>query len=77
MDKVDGRPGCTALYLEARYGVVTYLRMQNDINDIHVAFLMGKARVPPLKSVSIPRLELTTAVLAVHVDLMLKAELKL
>ena len=62
---------------EAGYGVVTYLRMQNNNNDIHVAFLMGKARVTPLKTVTIPRLELTAAVLAVRVDLMLKAELKL
>ncbi len=62
---------------EAGYGTVTYLRMQNDKNDIHVAFLIGKARVTPLKTVTIPRLELTAAVLAVRVDLMLKAELRL
>ncbi|KAK0142160.1 hypothetical protein N1851_020144 [Merluccius polli] len=62
---------------EAGYGVVTYLRMQNNKNYIHVAFLMGKARVTPIKTVTIPRLELTAAVLAVRVDLMLKAELKL
>lgn len=31
----------------------------------------------PLKAVTIPRLELTAAVLAVRIDLMLKAELKL
>lgn len=46
-------------------------------NDIHVAFLMGKARVTPLKTVTISCLELTAAVLAVRVNLMLKAELKI
>ncbi|XP_063068882.1 uncharacterized protein LOC134460379 [Engraulis encrasicolus] len=62
---------------ESGYGAVSYLRMQNTQNDVHVAFLMGKARVTPLKTVTIPRLELTAAVLAVRVDLMLKAELRI
>lgn len=62
---------------EAGYGAVTYLRIQNNRSNIHVAFLLGKARVTPLKTITIPRLELTAAVLAVRVDLMLKAELKL
>lgn len=59
------------------YGTVTYIRLINNRNEVHVVFLMGKARVTPLKSVTIPRLELTAAVLAVRVDAMLKAELEL
>lgn len=59
------------------YGTVTYIRLMNNKNEVHVAFLMGKARVSPLKSVTIPLLELTAAVLAVRVDVMLKAELEL
>lgn len=43
----------------------------------HVAFLLGKARVTPLKTITIPWLELTDAVLAIRVDLMVKAELQL
>ncbi|KAK0138923.1 hypothetical protein N1851_024542 [Merluccius polli] len=38
---------------------------------------MGKARVTPLKQIIIPRQELTAAVLAVHVDRMLKIELQI
>lgn len=62
---------------ESGKGAVTYHRMQNNRKDIHVAFLMGKVKLTPLKSVTIPRLELTAAVLAICVDLMLKAELRI
>lgn len=62
---------------EAGYGTVTYLRSQSVKGGINVSFIMGKARVTPIKSVTIPRLELTAAVLAVQMDLMLKAELKM
>lgn len=44
---------------------------------VHVAFLFGKARVAPLKPITIPHLELTTAVVAVRMDKMLQAELQL
>ena len=46
---------------EEGYGTVTYIRMVNQEDHIHVAFLLGKARVTPLKSVTIPRLELSAA----------------
>lgn len=59
------------------YGTVTYIRMLNKEKRIHIAFLLGKARVTPLKAVTIPRLELTAAVLATKVDAMLKEELNI
>lgn len=59
------------------YGTVTYIKLQNDKNTVHIALLQGKARVAPLKQVSIPRLELTAAVLAIKVDKMLRSELQL
>ncbi|KAK7886828.1 hypothetical protein WMY93_026449 [Mugilogobius chulae] len=61
---------------ENGYGAVSYLRLESGM-DVHVAFLQGKARVTPLKQVTIPRLELTAAVLAVRMDNMLRAELQL
>ena len=62
---------------ESGYGTVTYLRLQNEAGDIHVSFILGKARVTPLKPITMPRLELTAAVLAVRVDKMIKSELQL
>ncbi|XP_034151514.1 uncharacterized protein LOC117595338 [Esox lucius] len=62
---------------ESGYGTVSYLRQENNDKEVHVAFMIGKARVSPLKQVTIPRLELTAAVLAVKVDRMLRRELQL
>ncbi|XP_052407932.1 uncharacterized protein LOC127953079 [Carassius gibelio] len=61
---------------ENGYGTATYLRLQNMDERVHVTFLFGKARVAPLKTVTIPRLELTAAVVAVRVDKMLQSELQ-
>ncbi|XP_059184653.1 uncharacterized protein LOC131967729 [Centropristis striata] len=58
------------------YGTVSYLRLEKD-HRVNVAFLFGKARVAPLKQTTIPRLELTAAVLAVRVDKVLHKELQL
>lgn len=62
---------------ESGYGTVTYLRIQNSERLVHVAFLFSKARVAPLKPITIPRLELTAAVVAARVDKRLQSELQL
>ena len=59
------------------YGQVSYLRQVNDAGQIHCAFLFGKARLAPIKSVTIPRLELTAEVTSVKVGAMLYKELEL
>ena len=58
------------------YGTVSYLGLENQ-DGVHLAFMLGKARVAPLKQTTIPRLELTAAVLSVKVDKMLRKELSL
>ena len=47
------------------YGAVAYLRMINTKGKIHVSFIGAKSRLSPIKAVSLPRLELCGAVLAV------------
>ena len=58
------------------YGACSYLRLVNENGFVHCSFRIGKSRLDPLKTVSIPRLELTAAVLAVKLDSMLRKELK-
>ncbi|XP_055516238.1 uncharacterized protein LOC129711872, partial [Leucoraja erinacea] len=62
---------------ESGYGTVSYLRLEDDNKEVHVAFIMGKARVAPVKQMTIPRMEITAAVLAVRVDTMPQKELQL
>lgn len=59
------------------YGTVSYMRLVNTNNNVHVTFVMGKGRVAPIKGITIPRLELAAAVLAVKVDKLLKSSLQL
>lgn len=56
------------------YGTVAYLRLCDDSNRVHCTFLMGKSRLAPIKSVTIPRLELTAATTSIRVGEMLKRE---
>ena len=57
------------------YGQCSYLRIKNDQGLIHCSFVLGKARVTPLKPVTVPRLELTAAVVSVKSSGQLKREL--
>ncbi len=56
------------------YGTVSYLRLTSS-NKVHVTFIMGKARVAPLKVMTTPWMELTAAVLDVRMDKILSEEL--
>ena len=57
------------------YGQVTYLRIENEKGQIHCAFLMGKAHVTPVKTMTIPHFELTVATVSVRVGEMIAKEL--
>ena len=59
------------------YGYTSYLRMVNEDGKVHCCLLIGKSRVTPLKVVSVPRLELTAAVLSVKIYQQLKQELNI
>ena len=58
------------------YGQCSYLRLVSE-DKVHCTLIMGKARVAPTKIVTIPRLELTAAVISAAVSNMLKEELEL
>lgn len=62
---------------ENGYGVVTYLVLQNACSQRHSSFVMGKSRVAPLQSISIPRMELTAATMASRLDTFWKKELRM
>ncbi len=59
------------------YGECTYLRAINKSNKVHCCLVMGKSRVSPTKVTTIPRLELTAAVVAVQISDMLRNELEI
>jgi hypothetical protein len=50
------------------------LRLQNEEGDVHCALVVGKSRVSPSKVTTVPRLELTAAVVSVKMSNMLKEE---
>ena len=62
---------------EEGYGVVSYLRIVDSQGNIACSILLGKARVPPLKTVTMPRLELTAATVAVKIHKQIREELTL
>lgn len=59
------------------YETVTYLLLHNMYSQVHCAFIMGKSRVAPIKSITIPRMELIAATMASRMDVLWKKELHL
>ena len=57
------------------YGQCSYVRLVDGNGRIHCSLVLGKARVAPLRSITIPRLELTAATVSVRVASVLKEEL--
>ena len=60
---------------EVGYGAVVYLRLVTVSGNIYIAFIMGKSRAAPLKTMTIPRLELTAATLSVRLDRIVRIEM--
>ncbi|XP_048586408.1 uncharacterized protein LOC116604491 [Nematostella vectensis] len=59
------------------YSAVAYLRLEDVEGRKHCSFVMGKARLAPLREISIPRLELTAAVISVKLSKIIREELDL
>ena len=62
---------------EIGYGTVTYLRKESADGSIECAFVMSKSRTTPLQYISIPRLELQAATIAVRVNNLILREIDL
>lgn len=58
------------------YGAVAYLRLENIDECIHCAFVLGRARLAPIREITIPRLELSAAVVAVELRRVIEEELE-
>ena len=59
------------------YSATAYLRLKDITGKIHCSFVIGKARLAPVKETSIPRLELTAAVISVKLSHAIHDELDL
>lgn len=57
------------------YGAVSYLRCEDVNGNVNCSLVIGKSRVSPSKPVTIPRLELTAATVAVKQDRQIQEEL--
>ena len=58
------------------YGQCSYLRLKDDSGSVHCVLVMGKFRVAPTTLTTIPRLELTAAVVSVKISALLADELE-
>ncbi|MBM6549438.1 hypothetical protein H7673_11370, partial [Streptococcus dysgalactiae subsp. equisimilis] len=62
---------------ELAYGAALYLRCTNENDKVNCGLVLGKSRATPIRTVSIPRLELTAAVLSARLATQLVEELHL
>jgi len=60
---------------QVAHGAVSYLRLVDVEERIHCTFLIGKSRLASLRPMTVPRLELSAAVLFVQLDQSVREEL--
>ena len=53
------------------YAAVSFIRVRNVRNEVHCTLLIAKTRLAPIKAITIPRLELAAATLAIKLDCLL------
>ena len=58
------------------YGAVAFLPFVNACGRIHCSFVMGKARLAPIREITIPRLALTAVVISVKLCQIIREELE-
>lgn len=61
---------------EVGYGACAYLRLVDEFDNITCSLVMGKSRLSPIKQMSIPRLELSGAVIACRLYEFISEELE-
>lgn len=59
------------------FGVTTYVRVEENTDQVSTNLLMAKSRLAPLKLMTVPRLELQAATLATKIDCQLRKQLHL
>ena len=59
------------------YSAAAYFRLKDVDGRVHCSFIMGKAQLAPIREISIPRLELTAAVISVKLSRVIREELDL
>ena len=61
---------------EKGYAAAAYMRSEDENSNIHVSLITAKTKVAPLKFVTLPRLELLSAVIGSRLSLKIKTALK-
>ncbi|XP_067030756.1 uncharacterized protein [Acropora muricata] len=62
---------------EVGYEAASYLRLKDDAGHIHCSLVFAKSRVAPLKTITIPRMELTAASVSAKLHKFLEEQLDL
>lgn len=62
--------------MQSAYGAAAFLPMVNIRSEVHCSFVMGKSRLVPLKPMTLPRMELSAAVLSIRLNKLIREEIE-